>query len=129
NKQETFYNFINSKELLYNAILELKENKLTKQQLEINYSKESSEKEIMKQTLQKLIKEIETNELIRELFQDNNIRKLVRKLPASSIQTHHAHDTACIEAIMEKWEKEGNTSIETPEIIAAMLRSIFIFTI
>src|SRR5699024_12871367 len=81
--QGTFYNFFNSKELLYFAILELEENKLTKQHLEINFSKESSAKEIMKQTLQKLIKEIETNALIRELFQDNNMRKLVRKLPAS----------------------------------------------
>src|SRR5699024_11356460 len=80
----------------------------------------------MKQTLQKLIKEIETNALIRELFQDNNMKKLVRKLPASSIQTHHAHDTAFIEANIEKWEKEGIIFIEKPEIIAAMLRSLFI---
>lgn len=127
--QGTFYNFFNSKELLYFAILELEENKLTKQLLEINFSKESSAKEIMKQTLQKLIKEIETNALIRELFQDNNMKKLVRKLPASSIQTHHAHDTAFIEAIIEKWEKEGITFIEKPEIIAAMLRSLFILTL
>src|SRR5699024_11733328 len=69
--QGTFYNFFNSKELLSFAILELEENKLTKQLLEVNFSKESSAKEIMKQTLQKLIKEIETNALIRELFQDN----------------------------------------------------------
>lgn len=127
--QGTFYNFFNSKELLYFAILELEENKLTKQLLEINFSKESSAKEIMKQTLQKLIKEIETNALIRELFQDNNMKKLVRKLPASSIQTHHAHDTAFIEAIIEKWGKEGITFIEKPEIIAAMLRSLFILTL
>src|SRR5699024_4706273 len=85
----------------YFAILELEENKLTKQLLEINFSKESSAKEIMKQTLQKLIKEIETNALIRELFQDNNMKKLVRKLPASSIQTHHAHDTAFIVSMLQ----------------------------
>src|SRR5699024_10551989 len=127
--QVTFDNFFNSKELLYFAILELEENKLTKHLLEINFSKESSAKEIMKQTLQKLIKEIETNALIRELFQDNNMKKLVRKLPASSIQTHHAHDTAFIEAIIEKWKNEGMTFIEKPEIIAAMLRSLFILTL
>src|SRR5699024_6943806 len=97
--QGTFYNFFNSKELLYFAILELEENKLTKQHLEINFSKESSAKEIMKQTLQKLIKEIVTNALIRELFQDNNKRKLVRKLPESSILSHQAHDTPLIEQI------------------------------
>lgn len=57
------------------------------------------------------------------------MKKLVRKLPASSIQTHHAHDTAFIEAIIEKWEKEGITFIEKPEIIAAMLRSLFILTL
>src|SRR5699024_11877594 len=85
--QGTFYNFFNSKELLYFAILELEENKLTKQLLEINFSKESSAKEIMKQTLQKLVKEIETNALIRELFQDNNMEKLVRKLPRSEEHT------------------------------------------
>src|SRR5699024_10733208 len=125
----TFYKLFNTNQLLYFAILELEENKLTKQLLEINFSKESSAKEIMKQTLQKLIKEIETNALIRELFQDNNMKKLVRKVPASSIQTHHAHDTAFIEAIIEKWEKEGITFIEKPEIIAAMLRSLFILTL
>src|SRR5699024_4416279 len=92
-------------------------------------SKESSAKEIMKQTLQKLIKEIETNALIRELFQDNNMKKSVRKLPASSIQTHHAHDTAFIEANIEKLVKECITFIEKSEIIVAMLRSLFILTL
>src|SRR5699024_11143781 len=127
--QGTFYNFFNSKELLYFAILELEENKLTKQLLEINLSKERSAKEIMKQTLQKIIKEIETKAIIREMYEDNNMKKLVRKLPASAIQTHHAHDTAFIEAIIAKWEKEGITFIEKPEIIAAMLRSLFILTL
>src|SRR5699024_11484437 len=109
--------------------LELEENKLTKQLLEINFSKESSAKEIMKQTLQKLIKEIETNALIRELFQDNNMKKIVRKLPASSIQTHHAHDTSFIEEIIEKWKNERMTFIEKPEINTAILSSLFILTL
>src|SRR5699024_7636608 len=123
------HNFFTSNELVYIAILELQENKLTRHALEINFSKETSPKEIRKQPLQKLIKAIETNALIRELFQDNNMKKLVRKLPASSIQTHHAHDTAFIEAIIEKWGKEGITFIEKPEIIVAMLRSLFILTL
>src|SRR5699024_2933467 len=127
--QGTFYNFFNSKELLYFSILELEENKLTKQLLEINISKESSAKETMKQTLQKLIKEIETNSLIRELFQDNNMKKLVRKLPVASIQEHHNLDTAFIETIIEKWGNEGLTFKEKPEIIAAMLSSLFILTL
>src|SRR5699024_12065615 len=78
--QGTFYNFFNSKELLYFAILELEENKLTKQLLEINFSKESSAKEIMKQKLQKLIKVMKTNEIISELFVYKKYKKLVRNV-------------------------------------------------
>src|SRR5699024_12147576 len=48
--QGTFYNFFNSKELLYFAIIELEENKLTKKLIERNLSKESSDKEIIKHT-------------------------------------------------------------------------------
>jgi len=127
--QGTFYNFFNSKEELYFAILELEEEKIKEQLAQVNLFKENEPKKAIKQILRELIKTIETNPLIRELYFGDNLKKLLRKLPPESLEKHFKKDASALVPLIEIWKSEGIILKENPEIIAGVLRSLFVLTL
>ncbi|QQK75431.1 TetR/AcrR family transcriptional regulator [Salicibibacter cibarius] len=125
----TFYKFYNSKEELYFEILEKEEEQIKKQFLSIDIQKDNQPKQEIKKLLLQTIDIIETNPLIRQLYFENNMEALLRKLPPEKLVEHYNNDSAALFPLIEKWQKEGVLLEANPEIIAAMLRSLFLLTL
>lgn len=127
--QGTFYNFFASKEELYFSILEIEEKVIQEQLTHVDIFKDNQPKKAIKNTLKQMIKTIETNPLIRELYFGNNMETMLRKLPAQSLEDHFKNDTDSLLPLIHKLKSEGIILKESPEIIAGVLRSLFILTL
>lgn len=127
--QGTFYNFFDSKEELYFIILEREEEKIKKQLASVDIIKENEPKKAIKRILRELIKTMETNPFIRELYFGDNMKSMVRKLSPESLEKHFKNDATSLVPIIEIWKSKGINFKESPEIIAGVLRSLFLLTL
>ncbi|WP_088049297.1 TetR/AcrR family transcriptional regulator [Virgibacillus dakarensis] len=125
----TFYKFFNSKEDLYFVILEMEEEKIKEQCANVNIFKENQPKKAIKSILQQMINTIETNPLIRELYFGSNMEALLKKLSPELLEKHFKNDSNSLLSLIEKWNIEGITLEENPEVIAGVLRSLFVLTL
>jgi AcrR family transcriptional regulator len=125
----TFYKFFQSKEELYFEILEREEEQIKEQFLSVDIFKENQPKQAIKSLLLQTINTIETNPLIRQLYFENNMDALLRKLPPEKLEEHFNQDSAALLPLIKQWQKEGVLLEENPEVIAGVLRSLFMLTI
>ncbi|MBT2214558.1 TetR family transcriptional regulator [Virgibacillus dakarensis] len=125
----TFYKFFNSKEDLYFVILEMEEEKIKEQYANVDIFKENQPKKAIKSILQQMINTIETNPLIRELYFGSNMEVLLKKLSPELLEKHFKNDSNSLLSLIEKWKIEGITLEENPEVIAGVLRSLFVLTL
>lgn len=127
--QGTFYNFFKSKEELYFVILESEEKGIREQLFNVEKFKEQQPKKVIKDMLHQMIYIIETNPLIRQLFLGTNMEDMVRKLSPDFLEKHFRNDSASLRTIIETWRSEGVIFKEDPEVIAGVLRSLFVLTL
>ncbi|WP_430787581.1 TetR/AcrR family transcriptional regulator [Virgibacillus flavescens] len=127
--QGTFYKFYNSKEALYFEILEQEEEKIKKQFAGIDIQAKNQPKQAIKQLLLQTINTIETNPFIRQLYVENTIESLLRKLPPERLEEHFNNDSAALLPLIRKWQNQGVLIEQNPEVIAGVLRSLFILTL
>lgn len=127
--QGTFYNFFNSKEELYFIILELEEEKIKKQFFQVNIFKENEPKIAIKKLLHKMIETVETNPFIHELYFGDNLKRMIRKISPESLKNHFKNDVSDLVPLIELWKNEGIILKKRPEVIAGVLRSLFILTL
>jgi|SRR5690625_135215 len=127
--QGTFYQFFPSKEALYFAILEKEEEKIKAQFTKIDIFKDNEPKKAIKSILREMIQTVETNPLIRELYFGDTMDKMLKKLPPETLDKHFNNDTNSLLPLIEKAKKEGIILDEKPEIIAGVLRSLFVLTL
>jgi AcrR family transcriptional regulator len=120
----TFYKFYQSKEELYFEILEQEERHIKEQFL--TFTIEKNPKQALKDLLLQTITTIETNPLIRQLYFENNMEALLRKLPPEKLDSHIKQDSADLLPLINKWQQEGILLKRNPEVIAGILRSLFV---
>ncbi|MCA1320646.1 TetR/AcrR family transcriptional regulator [Bacillus tianshenii] len=122
--QGTFYLFHSSKEELYFTILEQEEETLKSTILEHIVSPMTAG--AFKQLLLYSIKTIEENPFIQQLFQQNEMERLVRKLPPDRMEKHINKDAEDLTPLVELWQSEGTMRSMRPEVVSGAFRS-FIF--
>jgi len=127
--QGTFYSFFKSKEELYFVILESEEKGIREQLFNVEKFKEQQPKKVIKDILHQMIYIIETNPLIRQLFLGTNMEDMLRKLPPDLLEKHFRNDSTSLITIIETWRSEGVIFKEDPEVIAGVLRSLFVLTL
>ncbi len=127
--QGTFYNFFASKEELYFVILEQEEKKLKEQLAQIEIFEEEQPKEVIKHILKKMIQMIEKNPLIRDLYFGSSMEKLTRKLSPDLLEEHFQKDSKSLLFFIQKLEAAGFVVEQESEVIAGVLRSLFILTL
>lgn len=127
--QGTFYSFFKSKEELYFVILESEEKGIREQLFNVEKFKEQQPKKVIKDILHQMIYIIETNPLIRQLFLGTNMEDMLRKLPPDLLEKHFRNDSTSLITIIETWRSEGVIFKENPEVIAGVLRSLFVLTL
>ncbi|MGD6834476.1 TetR/AcrR family transcriptional regulator [Sutcliffiella halmapala] len=122
--QGTFYLFHSSKEELYFTILEQEEEKLKATIL--NHITTPMTAEAFMQLLLYSIKTIEENPFIQQLFQQNEMERLMRKLPLERMEKHINKDTEDLTPLVKLWQSEGTMESVRPEVVSGAFRS-FIF--
>lgn len=127
--QGTFYNFFKSKEELYFFILEMEEKEIKEQFASIDIFEKNEPKKEIKSILRNMMQTVETNPLIRDLYFGDNMEILLKKLPPESLEKHFKNDADSLLPLLEKWKSEGIILEVNPEIIAGVLRSLFVLTL
>lgn len=127
--QGTFYKFFKSKEELYFVILELEEKGIREQLLNVDISKDNSPKKTIKDLLHHMIHIVETNPLIRQLYFGSHMNDMLEKLPPKLVRNHFKNDLTSFQTLVEKWKAEGVTIEEDPEVIAGIIRALFVLTL
>lgn len=122
----SFYKFFDSKEELYFGILEMEEEKIKEQFANIDLSQVEQPKEVIKRTIKKMIQMVDANPLIRELYFGSTMKNLVKKLPSEVLEKHFEKDASSLLFVIEEWETEGVVFSEKAEVIAGVLRSLFV---
>lgn len=127
--QGTFYNFFQSKEELYFTILVKEEQKVRADLINLIHSSNDSPKTIVKNLLEQVITIIETNNLIKNFLINNDIKNILRKLPKELLNEHFAEDENFINFLIAEANRKNIVFTEKPEIIASLIRSLFVLTI
>src|SRR5699024_5493664 len=95
----------------------------------INIQKDNEPKQAIKKILRQAIHTIETNSLIRQMYFENNMEAILRKLPREKLDEHFNSDSDTLNTLIEKWKKEGVLLNKNPDVIAGILRSLFVLTL
>lgn len=127
--QGTFYKFFNSKEELYFVILEMEEIKIKEQLANVDILKDNRPKLAIKSILRDMIQSIETNPLLSELFFGNNLEDMLKKLSPEILEKRVKNDSNSLLPVLEKLKSEGYIVAENPEVVAGVMRSLFLLTL
>lgn len=127
--QGSFYQFFPSKEALYFAIVEQEESGIKKKILEDMMTSSNSPKDCLKKMLIRSMKLIQESPILLQLYQDNTLLLLSRKLPEEDLERHFKNDFTDLSPFIARWQADGILKQEDPEIIAGLLRSLFLLTL
>lgn len=126
--QGTFYKFFDSKDELFFIVLELEESNIKEQVLKLDVFKHHEPREAIKVILRHMVQTIEQNPLIRELYFNSNLEKISTKLSPQLLEKHFSHDSNSFLPVIEILKAAGYKIEEKPEVIAGVLRSLFLLT-
>ncbi|QGH35006.1 TetR family transcriptional regulator [Gracilibacillus salitolerans] len=118
--QGSFYQFFDSKEVLFFDILEIEEANI-KQKILNKVDNQNMTRQAFKEMLLYGIELIDQNPFIKRIFQGESIEHLVRKLPPERLQQHAEQDEWVLSPLINKWQ-ENNCMVNrsTPTITAAL---------
>ena len=123
--QGSFYSFFPSKEELFFEILEEEERAREKMLDELMGSgRLTSEK--LRIFLKNSFEVIEANPIVKKLFESGDIEILMRKLPREKIEKHIQNDLSFLIPIINKWRTEGSIKDIRPEVVAGLVRCLFV---
>src|SRR5699024_3874857 len=122
----SFYKFFDSKEELYFGILEMEEERIKEQVASRDLSLAEQPKEVMKRTIKKMIQMLNAKLHIRELEFRSTMKNVDKELPSEVVEKHFEKDTGSLLFVIEEWATEGVVFSEKAEVIAGVLRSLFV---
>jgi AcrR family transcriptional regulator len=127
--QGSFYIFYTCKEELYFDILEIEQEKIKDEFLKDDVWTGQPPKMALIKIFERTFEMIENNPIIKQLYVENSMQTLLRKLPIAKMEAHIRNDSASLLPVITKWQKEGLLRKKDPEVIAAILRSIFLLSL
>lgn len=127
--QGTFYQFFDSKEVLFFEIIELEELKIKEKMFAFLQSHIKITKEVFKEFLLLALQMINENPIIRSLFTENIFEQLVRKLPAERMSQHIKQDTDLLLPLVQLWQQDNILINERAEVISGMIRGFILLSL
>ncbi|WP_042220817.1 TetR/AcrR family transcriptional regulator [Oceanobacillus manasiensis] len=124
--QGSFYNFYESKEVLYLEILEQEEGKIREQLVLPFFQSDTFTRESFKSFLMEAFSTMESNEFIRQLFDEGIMESLFRKLPEEKVAKLASSDVDFFTPLIGKLQSEGAIIDKEPEVITQLLRMVFL---
>lgn len=128
--QGSFYNFFESKEVLYFLLLE--QDELEIKQIFMNKFDKLKEitPAVFSTAIIDMIKQIENYPLIRRLFTTDEYELVVRKLPNQLLKEHSNNDMLSFKPLLDKLKSEGEIDASlSNDIVTGALRAFFLMTI
>lgn len=124
--QGSFYNFYESKEVLYLDILEQEEEKIREQLVLPFFQSGNVTREGFKSFLMEAFSVMETNAFIRQLFDEGIMESLFRKLPEEKVAHLANSDVDFFTPLVEKLQRENVIVEEQSEVVIQLLRMVFL---
>jgi len=124
----SFYNFFESKEVLYYEVFLQAEKKLRGKALMALSSGELTP-ERFKRFLVRTFQMIDQYPTIRRMYLEDEYQLLMRRLPQEYRDNHTSEDIAQLTPLIKKWQSEGKMVQLDPEIITGMIRAFFVLVL
>jgi AcrR family transcriptional regulator len=119
-----FYQFFDSKEDLWLAIMEQYEQSFREMFFCERYDGSIPARQYVKETLARAFEAWKRHPLFAS-FKREELDYLLRKLPPEKIQNHLSSDTRFLTELVEQWKQEGIQVRETPEVITGLTTALF----
>lgn len=126
--QGSFYLFFNSKEELFFEIFELEEERIKSNIIDF-FKANRVTKKYFKEALRRGLEMMRTNPIIKRVHMEDEYKILFRKLPPERLERHFEQDTGIIFPLIEQWQKEGLIIRRKPEVIASLMRALYVVTL
>lgn len=123
--QGTFYHFFRSKESLYFRALEREEEELRENIFTFQPDASLSAEEKLRQILQYIVDRMSDSALLRQFFAEDHVL-LMRTIDKKKLKQHMLHDEQAMKIFISHLEKEQIYVTESAEVVASLLRSLFI---
>lgn len=128
--QGTFYNFFESKEVIYFLLLEQDELEIKQKVMDIINKPREITASVFTNMIIDMFKGIENYPLIRRLYTTDEYEVLVRKLPNELLKEHSDNDMLRFEPLLDQLKSEGKVDNRiSNEIVTSSLRVLFLMVI
>lgn len=125
----TFYQFYDSKDDLYRAILEDEEAAIAERIVGRSFEKYDGPREAIAAFLDASFEEIESNQLVERILLEDELDRLEAQYSDAEKEAEREEELSLIRPYIERWQAEGRVREGDPDAIAGALRATVFLTL
>jgi len=125
----TFYQFYESKDDLYRAILEDEEEAIAERIMRRSFAGTDDPREAVAGFLQASFEEIETNPLVERILVEDELDRLEAQYTEKERAAEREEELSLIRPFVEQWQAEGKIREGDPDAIAGAVRAVVFLTL
>ncbi|MBI9105347.1 MAG: TetR/AcrR family transcriptional regulator [Spirochaetales bacterium] len=120
-----FYQFFQSKEDLYFAIIRNYETAQQERMYRLLSEESSNDKELLKMVLLEILDQVDNDPFLRRLLAKEEFEYLWQKFTPQQLEEAMTADIDFSSQLVQTWKKKGKLKIDDPRLIAGVFRAIF----
>lgn len=121
----TFYNYFESKEVLYFTVLEREEAKLQERLYNFSLYETKEKRDLLRQIFRNSLAGVKENPLLKQLYDQETFLQLLTKLPQQYIDEHVKKDEDSFLLVVRKWQEAGLVEGLDPKLVSSIIRALF----
>ena len=125
----TFYQFYDSKDDLYRAILEDEEEAIADRIMRRSFADADEPRAAISGFLQASFEEIETNPLVQRILLEDELDRLEAQYSEAEREAEREQEVSLIQPFVEQWQAEGRVREGDPAVIAGAIRAVVFLTL
>jgi AcrR family transcriptional regulator len=125
----TFYQFYDSKDDLYRAILEDEEQAIAQRIMSRSFEATDDPHEAITGFLEAAFEEIETNQLVQRILLEDELDRLEGQYSTEEMRAEREQELSFIRPYVEQWQAEGQIRGGDPDAIAGVVRGVVFLTL
>jgi AcrR family transcriptional regulator len=125
----TFYQFYDSKDDLYRAILEDEERAIAERIMARSFEGSDDPREAIEGFLRASFEEIESNPLVQRILLEDELDRLEDQYTAAEQRAEREQELSFIRPYVEQWQAEGRVREGDPDAIAGVVRAVVFLTL
>lgn len=125
----TFYQFYDSKDDLYRAILEDEEEAIAERIVARSFEGTDDPREAIAEFLRASFEEIETNPLVQRILVEDELDRLEGQYTPAEKAAEREEELSFIRPHVEQWQAEGRVRDGDPDAIAGAVRAVVFLTL